>query len=66
MSARAAIIAGFAVILAVVATVDGYARRPGSPVRPLSATITAALRTRGMRVLVFGVWLWMGWHFLAR
>ncbi len=66
MTPRVAIIAAFAVILAVVAAVDGYAHRAGSPVRPLSATITAALRTRGVRVMVFAVWLWMGWHFLAR
>lgn len=66
MSPRAAIIAGFGLILATVVAVDVYARRAGSRVRPLSATVTAALRTRGMRIVVFAAWLWVGWHFLAR
>ncbi|MEU8613006.1 DUF6186 family protein [Actinoplanes sp. NPDC048791] len=24
------------------------------------------MRSRGGRVVVFGAWLWLGWHFLAR
>ena len=66
MTPRAAIIAGFGVLLAVVIAVDVYARRAGTRLRPLSATVTAALRTRGMRIVVFAAWLWTGWHFLAR
>lgn len=66
MTPRAAIIAGFAAILALVIATDLFARRPGSGVRPLSATLTAALRSPLARVVVFGVWLWLGWHFLAR
>ena len=66
MTPRAAIIAGFAAILVLALVVDLYARRAGSGVRPLSATLTAALRSRGGRIVVFGAWLWLGWHFLAR
>jgi len=66
MTPRAAIIAGFAAILVLALAVDLYARRAGSGVRPLSATLTAALRSRGGRIVVFGAWLWLGWHFLAR
>ena len=66
MTPRAAIIAGFAAILALAVAVDLVARRAGSGVRPLSATLAAALRSRGGRVVVFGAWLWLGWHFLAR
>jgi hypothetical protein len=63
---RAAIVAAFAVILAVAVAVDLQARRPGAVVRPLGAALAAALRTRTGRVAVFGAWLWLGWHFLAR
>jgi hypothetical protein len=63
---RAAIIAGFAALLLVAVAIDLVARRPGSGVHPLSATLTAALRSRGGRVVVLGAWLWIGWHLLAR
>jgi hypothetical protein len=63
---RTAIVAGFAAILALVVAMDLVARRPGSGVRPLGVTLAAALRTRGGRIVVLAVWLWLGWHFLAR
>jgi hypothetical protein len=66
MTPRAIIIAGFAAILALAIAVDLYARRAGSGVRPFSATLAAALRSPGGRIVVFGAWLWLGWHFLAR
>lgn len=66
MTPRAAIIAGFAAILALVIATDLLARRAGSGVRPLSATLAAALRSPGGRAVVLGAWLWLGWHLLAR
>jgi Family of unknown function (DUF6186) len=66
MTPRAAIIAAFAAILALAVATDLFARRAGSGVRPLSITLAAALRSRGGRIVVFGAWLWLGWHFLAR
>jgi hypothetical protein len=63
---RAAIIACFAAILGLVVAADLLARRAGSGVRPLSATLAAAVRWRAGRVLILGAWLWLGWHFLAR
>jgi hypothetical protein len=66
MISRFAVAAGFVVVLAATIIVDARARRPGSAVQPLGATVAAALRTRTGRVLVFGTWLWLGWHFLAR
>ena len=66
MTPRTAIIAGFAVILGLAVATDLFARRAGSQVQPLSATLAAALRSRGGRIVLFGVWLWLGWHFLAR
>jgi hypothetical protein len=63
---RAAIVAAFALILVVAVAVDARSRRAGAVVRPLAATLAAALRSRGGRVVVLGAWLWLGWHFLAR
>jgi hypothetical protein len=56
----------FALVLAGAAAVEVGARRPGAAVRTLGATVAAALRTRAGRAVVFGLWLWLGWHFLAR
>ncbi len=66
MTPRAAIIAVFAAFLLIAVAVDLAARRPGSRVRPLPVTLAAALRSPAGRVVVFGAWLWAGWHFLAR
>jgi hypothetical protein len=66
MTPRAAIITGFAAILTVVIATDLLARRPGAGVRPLSATLAAALSSRGGRVAILAAWLWLGWHLLAR
>ncbi len=66
MTPRVAVAAVFALLVAAALVVEWRSRRPGSAVRPLGATVAAALRTRTGRVLVFGAWLWLGWHFLAR
>ena len=66
MTPRAAILAGFAAFLVLAVAVDLWARRVGSGVRPLATTLAGALRSRGGRIVVFGAWLWLGWHFLAR
>jgi hypothetical protein len=66
VTSRFAVAAGFVVLLAATLIVDARARRPASAVRPFGATVAAALRIRTGRVVVFGIWLWLGWHFLAR
>jgi hypothetical protein len=66
MTPRWVVAAAFVALLAVAAAVEVRARRPGASVRPLRDTVGAALRTRAGRTVVFGVWLWLGWHFLAR
>ena len=66
MTPRAAIVATFAAFLLAAIAVDLAARRAGLQLRPLSVTLAAALRSPAGRVVVFGAWLWIGWHFLAR
>jgi hypothetical protein len=66
VTARAVLAAGFAAIFAVMVLVDLAGRRPGRAAAPLGTALTAAMRTGTGRLLVLGVWLWMGWHFLAR
>lgn len=71
MSTRTLTITGFLIVLAVMIAVDLTARllRRNGPRRwpaPLGTALSAALRSTVGRLLVFGWWLWIGWHFLAR
>ena len=66
LTARAVLVAGFAIIFAVMVLVDLAGRRPGRSVAPLGSALIAAMRTGTGRVIVLGAWLWLGWHFLAR
>ncbi|WP_030443190.1 DUF6186 family protein [Actinoplanes subtropicus] len=66
MTPRAAIITIFAAVFGLAVVTDLIARRAGSSVRPLAATLAAALRWRSARLLILATWLWLGWHFLAR
>ena len=66
MSARQIMIVGFALIIVLMVAIDLVARRQGRRTAPLGTALTAAMRTGTGRVIVLGVWLWMGWHFLAR
>lgn len=66
MTPRAAIIVAFALLLCLAVATELSARRPGSTLRPLPDTLAAAVRTRGGRLVVLAVWLWLGWHLLAR
>ena len=66
MTPRGLIIAVFAALAVVAIAVDMAARRSDSTVRPLAAVLTAVLRSRAGRVFVAAIWLWLGWHFLAR
>lgn len=59
-------IVGFAAIIALMVAVDLAGRRPDRRVGPLGTALVAAMRGGAGRVLVLGVWLWLGWHFLAR
>lgn len=53
------ILVGFASLLGAMLVLEMAARAGRQPLRP-------AARSRIGRWLVFGVWLWVGFHFLAR
>lgn len=66
MDERTLIIAGFAVLLTLifVATVLAHLRR--DLLAPLGVVLGAVLRARAVRLAAVVVWIWLGWHFLAR
>jgi hypothetical protein len=66
VTARAIMIVCFAVTIGAMLAVDVATRRRGRATAPLGTALTAAMRTGTGRVLVLGVWLWLGWHFFAR
>ena len=41
------------------------ARRPESRVASVGGVLGQAMRQRTGRVLVFVLWFWFGWHFIA-
>ena len=66
MTPRVLIAAGFAVWLLLVVTVDLAYRRADRRDATLATVLTAAMRTFPGRLIVLVLWLWIGWHFLAR
>ncbi|NEW28643.1 DUF6186 family protein [Nocardia cyriacigeorgica] len=66
MSERAVIITGFAILfgIALLGTLLAHLRR--DTLVPLGAVVALALRTRTARLLTLPLWIWLGWHFLAR
>jgi hypothetical protein len=66
VSARAVLVTGFGLIFAAMLVVDLATRRWGRVASPLGTALTAAMRSGAGRLVVLGVWLWLGWHFLAR
>ncbi|TLF82379.1 DUF6186 family protein [Nocardia cyriacigeorgica] len=66
MSERDILITGFAILLgiALILTLVAHVRR--DTLAPLGTVVALALRTRTARLITLPVWLWLGWHFLAR
>jgi Family of unknown function (DUF6186) len=60
------IVGGFAAIFLSLVAIDLAGRRSDTRIAPLATTLIAAMRTRVGRLIVFGWWLWIGFHFLAR
>ncbi len=68
---RALAIGGFLTALALFATVEWAARRPGSRIPSLADVCSYVMRYEVGpvpvgRIGLFGFWWWLGWHFLAR
>lgn len=66
MSPYWVIATGFAVVFATTLVVELLGRAGIAPFRPLGDVLHAAMAGRSGRVLVLAVWLWLGFHFLAR
>ena len=62
---RALAIGGFVVAIALFAAVEWAARREGSRIPRMVMRYEVGRLPVG-RIGVFGLWWWMGWHFLAR
>lgn len=60
------ILVGFAGLLGAMFAVEIAARAGCEPLRPVACVVEAALASRIGRWLVWGAWLWVGFHFLAR
>ncbi|BDU04775.1 hypothetical protein GV791_26700 [Nocardia cyriacigeorgica] len=66
MSERAIIITGFAILAGIALTLTLVAHLRRDALAPLGTVIALALRTRTARLIMLPVWVWLGWHFLAR
>ena len=63
---RAITIGGFVAIILAGIAVELIARRPASRVASVGDVLGHVMRQRTGRVLVFVLWFWFGWHFIAR
>ena len=66
VSTRAVTIAGFAVLIAAMITLEVLGRRPGSRIPAAGEWLGYLMRPRIGRVLVLLGWWWLGWHYFAR
>jgi hypothetical protein len=66
VTAYLVILVGFAGLLGAMLALEvlGWAGR--EPFRPVAWVLEAALASRTGRWMVWGAWLWIGFHFLAR
>ena len=63
---RAITIGGFVAIIVAGVALEVMARRPASGVASVGDVLAQVMRQRTGRVLVFVLWFWFGWHFIAR
>jgi hypothetical protein len=63
---RAITIFGFVALIVAGVVLQRIARRPGSKIAAVGYVLTQVMRERTGRVIVFVMWFWFGWHFLAR
>ncbi len=63
---RVITIAGFVVVVVAGVAIQFIARRRGSKISSVGDVLSQVMRQRTGRVIVFLMWFWFGWHFLAR
>jgi Family of unknown function (DUF6186) len=63
---RVVTIAGFVAVFVAGVVVQLVARRPGSRIAAVGDVLGQVMRQRTGRVIVFLMWFWFGWHFIAR
>ena len=66
MTAYLVILVGFAGLLGAMLTVEVLGRAGREPFQPVARVLGAALASSTGRWVVWGAWLWIGFHFLAR
>lgn len=66
MTAYLVILGGFAGLLGAMLVVELLGRAGREPFRPVARALDVALVSRIGRWVVCGIWLWIGFHFLAR
>jgi hypothetical protein len=66
MTAHLVILLGFAGLLSAMLAVEVLARAGREPLQPVARVLEAVLASRIGRCVVWGGWLWIGFHFLAR
>lgn len=59
-------IAGFAVVIAALVTLEVLGRRPGNSIPTVGQWLGYLMRPRLGRLLILLGWLWLGWHYFAR
>ena len=63
---RTVTIAGFVLVILAGVVLEVVARRPESRMASVGGVLGQVMRQRTGRVLVFVLWFWFGWHFIAR
>ena len=66
VTAHHVILIGFAGLFAAMLALEALGRVGREPFRPAARVLEAALASRTGRWVVWGTWLWIGFHFLAR
>ncbi|HEX2264579.1 MAG TPA: DUF6186 family protein [Pseudonocardiaceae bacterium] len=66
MTPYGVIATGFAMVLGAMLTAQLLGMAGRQPFRPLGDVVHTVLRHRAGRWVVLALWLWVGFHFLAR
>jgi hypothetical protein len=59
-------VVGWLALFAALLTWQGIALAQGPPWPTLSSMLRAFMHPLAGRIVLFGVWLWLGWHLFIR